>query len=149
VTEVYSAGILGLDPNPEVALTRINSVCFISPFDKLYNPKDLDEKAFKKAVYNACWHKSTCEADVSLREISKNGEAFPAETGMVFFAQVACTVADATTLEHINMWGLFVATIGLLICIIYRLTMTQIKYNLKIEDKFMDYTLISIDDYSV
>ena len=48
-----------------------------------------------------------------------------------------------------NKWGLFVSTLGLLMVIIYRLRLRRIENELMIEEKIMDYSLSSIDDYTI
>lgn len=70
----------------------------------------------------------------------------------VFFAQVSCQSEGGNT--GIYMWrkrflGLLLATIGVFICIYARLTITHISSSLMIEEKLLDYALVSIEDYSV
>ena len=70
----------------------------------------------------------------------------------VFFAQVSCQSEGGN--RGLYMWqkrflGLLLATIGVFICIYARLTITHISSNLIIEEKLLDYALVSIEDYSV
>ena len=73
----------------------------------------------------------------------------PPNDHTVFFSQVACTTEPKALVGSKNKWGLFVTTLGLLMVIIYRLRLRRIENELKIEEKIMDYSLTSIDDYTI
>lgn len=45
--------------------------------------------------------------------------------------------------------GVFVTVIGLTICIIFHLMITRMESELRIDDKILDYELISVDDYTI
>ena len=45
--------------------------------------------------------------------------------------------------------GLFVATIGVFMCVYYTFTMRKIENYHKIDSAILDYNLVSIEDYSI
>lgn len=45
--------------------------------------------------------------------------------------------------------GLLCSTIGLFMCIIYRINVSQIETELAIDDHLLDHELVSIEDYSI
>ena len=45
--------------------------------------------------------------------------------------------------------GLGVATFGVFMCIFFRFTMTRVKNELQIQDKKLDFDLVSIEDYTI
>lgn len=45
--------------------------------------------------------------------------------------------------------GLLCSTIGLFMCIIYRINISQIETELVIDNKLLDHELVSIEDYSI
>ena len=45
--------------------------------------------------------------------------------------------------------GLSVATFGVFMCIFFRFTMTRVKNELQIQDKKLDFDLVSIEDYTI
>ena len=73
----------------------------------------------------------------------------PPNDHTVFFSQVACTTEPKNLVGSKNKWGMFVTTLGLLMVIVYRLRLRRIENELKIEEKIMDYSLSSIDDYTI
>lgn len=46
-------------------------------------------------------------------------------------------------------WALACSTVGLFMCVIFRLTITYIGTLNLINEKLLDYDLVSIEDYSV
>ena len=52
-------------------------------------------------------------------------------------------------MDEKNSIGVFVTLLGLTICLVFRLMITRLESELQIEDKLLDYELISIDDYTV
>ena len=44
---------------------------------------------------------------------------------------------------------MFLATIGVTICLIYHFKIERIENELRIDDKLLDYELLSIDNYSI
>ena len=44
---------------------------------------------------------------------------------------------------------MFLATIGVTICLIYRFKIERMENELRIDDKLLDYELVSIDNYSI
>lgn len=69
-----------------------------------------------------------------------------------FFAQVGCTSVGGNESSYMTSKrniGLMCSTIGLMMCIFYRLTISRIKADMNIEEKILDYELVSIEDYSV
>lgn len=45
--------------------------------------------------------------------------------------------------------GLFVATIGVFMCVYYSLTIAKVKNEHRINSLLLDYDLVSIEDYTV
>ena len=77
---------------------------------------------------------------------STTHESPPANS--LFFAQVGCT-ADEEFLHHKMSHALVCSCIGLLMCMYFRFTITHVQSSIKIDDKLLDYDLVSIEDYSV
>ena len=77
---------------------------------------------------------------------------FSAKADTVFFAQVACTALGGDRGEYMQKkryLGLLESVIGLLICVVFKLTIESFKTQLSINEKVLDYELVSIEDYAV
>ena len=61
---------------------------------------------------------------------------------------MACT-EDEDFLMTKKAWGLVCSTIGLLMCVVFRLTMSYIGTLNKINSKLFEYERVSIEDFTV
>ena len=108
--------------------------------------RSFQEAEVKDEIMTQCNGKQKCSPSVSHRflgllDSDKGYDQF-------LFAQVSCE-QDEDMLFLKNVMGLVVSVLGLLICAMYRNSLTLFLNMNKINDKIFDAHLITLGDYSV
>ena len=96
-----------------------------------------------------CIGERMCPVYLEFSDITKPGETFNPDPDTVFYTQYGCQSERKRYLYEKNDIGVFITILGLTICIVFRLMITRMESELRIDDKILDYELISIDDYTV
>ena len=66
----------------------------------------------------------------------------------MLYVQISCTATE-DFLQRKMYWALACSSLGALMCLFFRFTMTYLSRIITIERKLLDYKLISIENYSV
>ena len=66
----------------------------------------------------------------------------------MLYAQVSCTASEEF-LQTKKYWALACSSLGALMCLFFRFTMTHQARNTTIDRKLLDYKLVTIENYSV
>ena len=91
----------------------------------------------------ACKGKSLCTVDIPYEDVwdsEKSGKAQP-PPNTVLYSQVACT-APEDFLREKAYWALACSSLGFLICVFFRFTMTYLHRTSKIDSKRLDLQIV-------
>ena len=66
----------------------------------------------------------------------------------MLYAQISCTATEEF-LQTKMYWGLACSSLGALMCLFFRFTMTYLSRQTTIDRKLLDYELVTIEKYSV
>ena len=150
IGEVYNVGLLDYDKNNiSKSLHRVQTFCYFDEAE-IKNFGDLISfQTLKKIVEDDCVAKSACNPTVKYKDIWQGKKEDINDLAYtVFFGQVSC-IASEDHLSTKMYLGLVCSTLGLFMAVAFRLTITHIQNKIEIDDKLLDYGLVSIEDYSI